>query len=181
MKKFIIALGALVSLAACASGARPERLIATDVVHFEAGDPLHASMAVSQAQGGAETNPMWESNMSNQAFQAGLEASLRNAGLLAEGSPRYQIVANIQKVDRPMAGLDMTVTTSVRYTVTPVGGGAPIFDDVVSTAGVGHMGDAFIGAERLQIAIEASARENIAEFIRRLRARVPAGSVTPVT
>ncbi|HVV34615.1 MAG TPA: hypothetical protein VHC73_15415 [Vitreimonas sp.] len=178
---FIAALGAVLMLAACASGARPERIVATNVVQFDAGDPMHASMSVEQAQGGSETNPMWMSNLSNESFRAGLEASLRNAGLLADGSPRFHVVANLQNVDRPMAGFDMTVTTTVRYTVTPVDGGAPIFDDVVSASGTAHMGDAFMGTERLQMAIEASARENITEFIRRLRARVPAGSVSPVS
>jgi hypothetical protein len=183
-KIFLAALaGAALTLGACASGARPERIVATDVVHFEASDPLHASMGVDQVQGGSSTNPLWESNISNEDFKTGLEASLRNAGLLADSGSdaRYRVLANLQRLDRPMAGFDMTVTTSVRYTVTPVSGGAPIFDDVVSTTGVGHMNEALMGVERLQIAIEASARANITEFVRRLRAHVPAGSVAPVS
>ncbi|MBL8537932.1 MAG: hypothetical protein JNM59_11065 [Hyphomonadaceae bacterium] len=123
------------------------------------------------------------SNIDDEAFKAGLEASLRNAGLLA-ASPdiaRYRLSANLQELNRPLAGLDMSVTMSVRYTLTPIDGGAPVFDKVVRATGVGRMSDAFVGTERLRIANEAAARENITEFLRQLQADVPAQSIAPVS
>lgn len=185
MKKLVSGalLGALLVLGACAEGARPELIAASTVANFPPGDPLHSSMSVSQAQGGSQTNPLWESNISSEAFKAGLETSLRNAGLLADSADtaHYTVLANLQGLQRPMMGLDLTVTMTVRYTVTPVGGGAPIFDDVVSASGVGRLSDAFVAVERLRIANEAAARANITEFIRRLRAQAPAGSVASVS
>lgn len=171
---------ALVSLAACAGGARPERIAATSTQTFIAGHPLSETMAVDQVQGGSETNPLWMSNISNEEFRAGLEASLRSAGLLADtpSQAEYRVVSNVQALDRPMAGFDMNVTMSVRYTVTPVDGGAPIFDEVVTSTGVGRMNEQFLGVERLRIAIEAAARENITEFIRRLGDDAPSGSMS---
>lgn len=177
-----ITLGAtLLALAACAGAARPERIAATSLQRFDAGHAYHQSMTVDQVQGGSETNPLWMSNISNEEFRAGLEQSLRNAGLLAanSASAQYRVISNVQSLDRPLAGFDMNVTLSVRYSVTPVGGGAPIFDDVVTSTGVGRMSEQFVGSERLRIAIEAAARENITEFVRRLHERAPAASVTP--
>jgi hypothetical protein len=173
----------VLGLGACAAGARPEQMAVASVERFDAASPLSEALTVEQIQGGSETNPMWMSNISNEQFRAGLEQSLRNAGLLA-GSPasaQYRVVANMQDLNRPMAGFDMRVTVSVRYSVVPVAGGAPIFDEVVSATGVGRMSDAFVGVERLRIANEAAVRENITEFIRRLRAQAPAASIAPTS
>jgi hypothetical protein len=174
---------ALIALSACAGGARPERIAATSVERFNPGDALHQALNVDQVQGGSETNPLWMSNISNEEFRAGLEASLRAAGLLATGpsTAQYRVVSSVQSLERPMAGFDMNVTMSVRYSVIPLAGGAPIFDEVVTSTGVGRMSEQFLGVERLRIAVEASARENITEFVRRLRVRAPGATITPTS
>lgn len=173
---------ALVSLAACAGGARPERIAVSSPDIYITGHPLSGTLMLDQVQGGSETNPLWMSNISNEEFREGLEQSLRSAGLMADSPDlaQYRVISNVQSLDRPMAGFDMNVTMSVRYTVAPVGGGAPIFDEVVTTTGVGRMGEEFLGVERLRIAIEAAARENIGEFIRRLgrETDAPQGSMS---
>ncbi|UPT61961.1 MAG: hypothetical protein M0D54_16425 [Hyphomonadaceae bacterium JAD_PAG50586_4] len=173
------------SVAACAGGARPENIAASvqPAASFDASHQLHEALAVRNVQGGSDTNPLWMSNISDEQFRAGLEQSLRNAGLLADSPAlaRYEVVASLQDLRRPMAGLDMTVTMTVRYSLVPIGGGEPIFDEVVSASGTGRMSDAFVGVERLRIANEAAARENISEFLRRLRDRVPAATVAPVS
>jgi hypothetical protein len=150
---------------------------------FGADHQLHNSVGVDQVQGGSETNPLWVSNISNTEFRAGLEQSMRNAGLLAAdgASARYRVTANLQDLQRPLAGFDFTVTMTVRYSVVEVASGEVIFDDVVSASGVGRMSDSLIGVERLRYANEASARQNIGEFLRRLRERVPAASVAPAS
>jgi hypothetical protein len=186
MKLFVRAavLIAAVTLGACAAGARPEQIAAAAApTSFDANHQLRSAVTMEHVQGGSETNPLWMSNISDEQFQAGLEASLRNAGLLASSPDlaRYRLSASLQELNRPLAGFDMSVTMSVRYTLTPVDGGAPVYDEVVRATGVGRMSDAFVGVERLRIANEAAARENITEFLRRLEARVPAQSITPVS
>lgn len=178
------AVAAVLTVTACAEGARPEQLVASvPTESFDANHQLRNAMTVDHVQGGSETNPLWMANISNEQFNAGLEQSLRQAGLLADSpaNAHFTVSANLQDLQRPMAGFDMTVTMTVRYTVAPVGGGAAIFDQVVTASGTARMGEAFMGVERLRIANEAAARENIAEFMRRLAHEVPAASVAPVS
>ncbi len=188
MKNIIRAIGAalaVVALSACASGARPDQLIApvTDENAFAQDHQLKNNLTVDQVKGGSETNPLWMSNVSDSQFQAGLEQSLKNAGLLAESSSKagFVVAANLEDLKRPMAGIDMNVTVSVRYTVTPTAGGAPIFDEVVTTTGTGTFSDAFVGVERLRIANEAAVRTNIGEFLRRLKDEVPANATLAIS
>lgn len=171
------------TLGACAAGARSQQMVAAAPTPFAAEHQLRNGVAMHNVQGGSETNPLLSSNIADDQFQAALEQSMRDAGLLAGSaeSARYRLSASMQEVNQPMVGFDMSVTMTVRYTLTPVAGGAPIFDEPVRATGVGRMGDAFAGVERLRIANEAAARENIAEFLRRLQAKVPAASVAPVS
>jgi hypothetical protein len=68
-----------------------------------------------------------------------------------------------------MAGIDMSVTSKVRYTVSPVGGGAPVFDGTVAATGTARFGESLLAIERLRKANEASIRANIASFLEQLR------------
>ncbi len=171
------------TLGGCAAGARSELMVAAAPTAFAAEHQLRNSVAMQGVQGGEDTNPLLSSNIANDQFQAALEQSMRNAGLLASSdeAARYRLSASMQELNQPMVGLDMSVTITVRYTITPVAGGAPIFDAPVRATGVGRLSQAFAGTERLRIANEAAARENIAEFLRQLQARVPAASIAPVS
>lgn len=188
MKKFVqsAAVLMLVSVGGCvASGADPQRvaIVASADSRFGSEHPMSGKTVVGNVQGGSNTNAMWMSNVSDTEFEGGLTSSLRSAGLLAEkqSNARYRLVASLQDLKRPLVGLDMTVTMTVRYTVLPIAGGAPIFDEVVSAAGTATMADAFVGSKRLQLANENAARANITEMLRRVRARVGAGTIAPTS
>jgi hypothetical protein len=176
-------LAALIGVTGCASGARSDHMVTTRYQRAVAGHELYQALTVRAVQGGSETNPLWMSNVSDEEFRRGLERSLRAAGLLATSGAdaRYNVVSNIQSLDRPLAALDFNVTMSVRYTVTPVVGGAPIFDTQVTTTGVSGASEEFLGSERLRLAIEDAARENISAFMRRLRSQVQDRSVAPAS
>jgi hypothetical protein len=180
----ILAICAITFLGGCvASGADPNRIaiVATADARFPADHPLSGKTALGNVQGGSNTNPLWMSNVSDTEFESGLLSSLRSAGLLAENQSeaRYRMVANLQDLKRPLVGLDMSVTMTVRYTVSPLAGGAPVFDEVVSAVGTAELGEAFSGAKRLQLANEKAAKANITEMLRRVRARVGSGSIAP--
>jgi hypothetical protein len=180
------ALFLLIGVSGCvASGADPKRvaIVATADSRFGTEHPMSGKTVVGNVQGGSNTNAMWMSNVSDTEFEGGLTSSLRSAGLLAENQSdaRYRLVASLQDLKRPLVGLDMTVTMTVRYTVSPIAGGAPIFDEVVSAAGTATMSDAFAGVKRLQLANENAARANITEMLRRVRARVGPGTIAPTS
>ncbi len=160
-------------LGACASGARSDQMVvnSTTIAPATAGQPGYKAFRVGAVAGGSETNPLWMSNVSGEQFRSALEQSLAAAGHLADNTAdaAYEVTAAMTKLDRPMAGLDMSVTSSVTYKATPTAGGAPMFDQLVAATGTAKFGDSLIGVERLRLANEAAVRENISSFIKRLR------------
>jgi hypothetical protein len=188
MKKLVsaLALTSFLVLGGCvASGADPNRIaiVATADARFPADHPFANKMSLGNVQGGSNTNPLWMSNVSDTEFESGLLSSLRSAGLLAENQSdaQYRLVANLQDLKRPLVGLDMSVTMTVRYTVSPLSGGAPVFDEVVSAVGTATVGEAFAGVKRLQLANEKAAKANITEMLRRVRSKVPTGTIAPTS
>lgn len=162
---------ALTGLAACATPANPAMmsLPATPGLTAAAGDVGYKSITTVSVSGGQETNPLWTAEVSNADFKAALESSLTAAGYMgAEGRP-LTVTASLIDLKQPFAGLDMSVTSQVRYTVASTD--RTLFDETVAATGTASMGDAFMGVERLRMANEKSIKENIREFLRRFRER----------
>jgi hypothetical protein len=163
----------LLSLGACASGANSAMMSLTAPTATAAaatpGSPGYHQMTVAQIQGGAQTNPLWISEISNEDFQAALEASLKafDYYVLDGAMGKYKVTASIVDVQKPFAGLDMSVTMKVRYSVMDAQGGAA-FDDTIAATATATMGEAFVGADRLRIAMEKAAKANIEAFLGRL-------------
>jgi hypothetical protein len=163
---------AAASLVACAEGARPDSMaLTTEVSPVAATDPAYKAFRVAHVDGGSQTNPLWESNVSSQDFEKALENSLRAYGFLADdpAKAKNEITANLQELQRPLAGLDVTVTSRVHYSAKSTADQKVIFDDVVAASGTAKLSDTLLGVQRLQFANEASMKENIKAFIDRLR------------
>jgi hypothetical protein len=162
----------LMALGACATGATSANMVATSGAPppIATSEPGYHRLRVGNVQGGSETNPLWESNVSNEDFRSALETSLKSESYLADTPEKamLEVSASLVDLQRPLAGLDLTVTSKVRYTVSPVGGGTPVFDETIAASGTGHMSDALIAVERLRLANEASIRANITAFLQRL-------------
>jgi hypothetical protein len=169
----LLLCASLVTLGGCATGALPTEMVATPtpITTVSPGENGYQQLRVASVQGGSETNPLWMSNISNADFQAALESSLRGVGYLSTDPAlaHLQVTASITDLQRPMAGIDMSVTSKVRYTVSPVGGGAPVFDGTVAATGTARFGESLLAIERLRKANEASIRANIASFLEQLR------------
>lgn len=168
----LMSLAALV-LAGCASPARVDQMTATASPQQRiAPTPLRTNVAVRDVTGGKETNPMWMSNVGNSEFEQALEASLRNAGLLAAGKQagKYTLVAHLESVDQPMAGFSMTVTVTVSYSLIERASGKEILNRRVSLPYTAGFDAAFAGTERLRIANEGAVRVNITKLIDELYA-----------
>jgi hypothetical protein len=135
------------------------------------GDGAYQRLRVGAVTGGSETNPLWMSNVSNNDFRSALESSLRGVNYLSDDPSKasLEITASMVDLQRPLAGLDMSVTSKIRYTAKPVGGGPAIFDDTIAATGTATLGEALLAVERLRKANEASISANITEFIKRFR------------
>jgi len=141
------------------AGAQAKSAIATSA--------LRGQIAVKEVTGGRETNPMWVSNVGSSDFERALESSLNRAGLLATSrmGSRYTLTAHILKLDQPLMGASLTVTATVQYTLVERQSQRTVFDRPISASYTAKWSDAFLGVERLKLANEGAARENISRLI----------------
>lgn len=136
---------------------------------------LRGQIAVKDVMGGSETNPMLVSNIGSSDFENALEASLRNVGLGTANrqSGRYRVAATLIRVDKPLLGASLTVTTTVNYDLIERSSNKTVWTRTITKDYTAQFSDAFLGAERLRLANEGSARANISAFIDELSASPP--------
>jgi hypothetical protein len=166
MKKIASLLLLAVFLTGCASPANYQAM--TVAPRGEAPNPAYKEkLAVRNVYGGQGTNPLWTSQVSNEAFKSALQDSLDAAGYGArKGNPTYYIDANLQKLDQPFIGLSFTVHSTVTYHLT---GGDKDREYPISAEGTATASDQFLGVERLRIANERAIQNNIEAFLKDLR------------
>lgn len=165
-----VSLG-LLSLGACASAARPDAMtvLPSTVAAAKAGDVGYQAVKIVNVSGGTDTNPLLWSEVASGDFRLALENSLKATGYLgATETAPLSLTAAMLELKQPMVGLDMSVTSRVRYSVTDASGKL-IFDDIIAATGTAKMSEAFVGTERLRLANEYAIRENIKAFIERFR------------
>jgi hypothetical protein len=167
---FALFLGfATLTLNGCASNATVEGMTLTELPKVAgANKKLFRALDVQEVKGGKETNPLWTSQISNTEFKQALEQSLTNAGFHSEasgGKARYSLQVQLEKVEQPLFGLDMTVTTLIRYILTDTVKNRVIVNQEVTSSYTGTFQDAFYGVKRLRLANEGSARNSISQVV----------------
>jgi hypothetical protein len=169
MKNILASLLVLGLLVGCASPARIDQM-AANVPATSVDAKLRKSIAVSDVTGGKETNAMWTSQVASDDFRRALEISLERAGLLSKISSegRFQLIADLSKLQQPIAGIDMTVTASVQYSLIERKSKKEIYRKVIQQPYTAKFSDAFLGAERLRLANEGAINANISAFIREI-------------
>lgn len=166
-----LAVAMMASLSACASGARPDAMtvLPSTIKAAQPGDFAHRGMKIANVNGGSATNPLWVSQVSTEDFRLALEESLRGANYLGSTADApLSLTASLVDLKQPFAGFDLSVTSTVRYSVTDQAG-AVVFDDTVAATGTARISEAFAAVERLRLANEHSIRENIRAFIERFQ------------
>ena len=162
-------LAAIALAGGCASGSKPDAMVAQVVapVHKSDGD---VSIAVS---GGKETSKMGASQISNDAFAQALRESIEKAGLFSgvttEGS-RYRLTSFIGKVDQPVFGFSFTVKMEVSYSLKDTKSGSTVWTKDINSEYTATTSQAFAGVERLRLANEGAARENIRQALTEMAA-----------
>jgi hypothetical protein len=173
LQKHIAVVG--IALSACAQKADVGNMVLGKTAVQAAGSPLASALCIGAVTGGEATNPMWVSKVDNEGFRGALDGSLRNNGLLASDPKncRYDVNANLLGLSQPIAGISMTVTSNVNYSVLERASGDPYFQTTVKKPYTAEFGTAFLGVRRLQIANEGSIRTNIGVFIDQLLSHKP--------
>jgi hypothetical protein len=165
MKTILVVLSAAV-LAGCATPAAVEKM-AVSLPITQTNPALKNSVGVADVTGGRETNPMWTSQVSSDAFRRALEQSLENAGMFSKivAGSKYQLTADLTRLDQPVLGFDMTVTSTVRYALIETQTRKELYARVIQIGYTASMSDAFIGSQRLKLANEGAVKANIQAFI----------------
>jgi hypothetical protein len=165
----VIGIAALNMITGCATPARPDQMVAASPTTARAAPPpaLRESIGIRDVTGGRDTNPLWVSNVGSVEFERALEDSLRNAGLLTpvRGAARYQLSADLHKLDQPLMGIDMTVTATVDWHLVERSTGRNLLKRSIGTPYTAKMSDAFLGAERMKLANEGAIRRSIEVLI----------------
>jgi hypothetical protein len=165
MKKLFVILSVLI-LGGCATPAAVEQM-AVSLPITQTNPALKNSVGVLDVTGGRETNPMWTSQVSSDAFRRALEQSLQNAGMFSKiaSGGRYQLTADLTRLDQPLMGFDMTVTSTVRYSLVDNQTRKEVYSRVIQVGHTATISDAFVGSQRLKLANEGAVQANIKSFI----------------
>ena len=156
----------------CSIQAQPGRMQVTpDALASLSYDvALPGSIVLGDVTGGEKTPPMLVSKVGDSELAAALRSSLEQQGLLAVGGrvARFRLQVFLAELNQPQRGLGLTVVSVVRYRLLRETDGGQVLEEVVTAAATATTQDAFLGPTRLRIANEASIRQNISEFLKRM-------------
>ena len=177
MRKILI-LSAALCLTACATASQPGAMVpeVTNANIISSGSKLNQSVSMGTVDGGKDTNPLWTSQVSNEDFAQALEQSLAAHAMLATDNATYRLDAEMVELKQPFAGLDLTVTSTVKYTLTNVDTNIVVYENTVEEAYAAKFGDALVAAKRLQLANEGSIKSNISALLSDIIAKVDGAS-----
>lgn len=156
----------LALLAGCATPAAVSNM-SVYTSHRTAPPALKNAIAVADVTGGRETNPMWISQVSSEAFRSALEDSLANAGVFERvlSASKYRLIANLNQLEQPAFGIDMTVTSTINYTIVETKTGKDVYTRLIRAPFTAGFSDSPLGATRVRIATEGSIKKNIEMLI----------------
>ena len=187
MKKFIL-LSAALCLTACATASQPgamvPEIVSANVI--SSSSKLSQSVEMGTVEGGKETNPLWTSQVSNEDFTEALTQSLAAHAMLATETATYRLDAEMVELKQPFAGIDMTVSSTVKYTLTNLSTNNVVYENTVEEDYSAKFGDALVAVKRLQLANEGSIKSNISAMLSDMIAKVdgassPVASLTTIT
>jgi len=172
MKKLLISqifLGlALVLATGCSSATKAKNMAAGNLTLSK---KFNETVAV-QTGGGKPTDPMWTSQISDEALAEAISESLKSCGLFSAvvdlNQGDYLLNATIVSLDQPMIGFTMRVGVEIAWSLSPKGTGKPVWEKAIMTRAEKTVGDAFAGVTRLRIATEAAVQKNIGQALTEL-------------
>lgn len=166
-------IAASIGLGACGGPpVRPDRMAPppSAETQFPADSLWRNAVALRDVSGGEPVTE--DSNIGDDQLRQSVQSALQEYGLLQsdERQARFRLDVQLVHLSHPADGLDLTVNSQVRYTVTRKDTGGVLFNDLVRASFTATMGEEFIAFLRLRLAKEGSVRANIAAFLERLKA-----------
>jgi hypothetical protein len=142
------------------------------VVTNFAAEHSHPYTLRVRAAGGRKTEAWRNSRISDAVFLDALVQSLDRAGVFARvvtsENADYLLDVFIEDVQEPTTGLDVTVNLKAKWTVKNLKSGKVEYTETIVTPYTTRIDEALVDTQRLQLASEGAARENIREGILRI-------------
>ena len=160
IKILLFAVACSLLVAGCATPVASDRIKAESLT-LQNHHPFSVNVSVS---GGRETNPLWVSEVSNDAFAQAIRDSISSSGLfrsIVSSGQDYSLAVDITKVSEPGFGIDMTYHLTANWVLTRMADQKIMLQEEVAASHTATMGDAFIGEVRWKLAEEGAARANI--------------------
>lgn len=123
-----------------------------------------------QTGGGAQTGAMDSSNIADEDLKAAIEDSVVKSKLfttIVQGSDGdYELNVSVTNLTKPSFGGTFTVQLETAWSLTKTSDRSVAMRKSVKSSGTATMSDAFVGATRLRLAVEAATRSNISQGLR---------------
>ncbi len=142
---------------------------AADSLAVADNSPLRGAIEVGDVSGGKKIEPLWKSNVGDEQFKEALVESLKQYLMETETGGHYTLNAELVKVKQPLAGFNVTVISTVKYTPTDASTGGVAWNKQIEHAYRAKFGDSLYGVTRLKLANEGSIKGNILELIEALK------------
>ena len=108
---------------------------------------------------------MWKSQVSDSVFSQALVESITKSQVFTrviEGKGGdYLLTVSLVSMEQPSFGASFTVKMEAGWSLKNNTTGAAVWQESVRSEHTATMGDAFVGTERLRLATEGAARNNI--------------------
>ncbi|MES2535013.1 MAG: hypothetical protein V4632_03985 [Pseudomonadota bacterium] len=125
----------------------------------------HAKSASVAVAGGQETDATGKSKISNVVFTQALTDSIKNSkvfsSIIQGKGADYLLTVTMFNMDQPSFGASFTVKMEAGWTLQRADTGAVVWQESIKSEHTAMMSDAFVGVERLRLATEGAAKNNI--------------------
>ena len=114
-------------------------------------------------EGSAQVNVVGSNEriIPNESFRQAVENALLHSGLFTGDPKQYRLNVSVLAIENPLVGVNLTAELRVRWVLFDVDQGQEIFNEVIATEYTATMGDSLLAAQRMTIANENAAKENI--------------------
>jgi len=165
---YVVALCATAAvMAGCATASKPEAMVP---VTLDTGIK-HAQTASVVVAGGQETSALGKSQISNDAFQQAITQAIEKnktfSRVVKGAGGDYVLAVTVVSMDQPSFGLSFTVKMEAAWSLKKADGSV-VMQETIKSEGTAGVGDAFAGVERMRLANEAAARNNIAAGLQKI-------------
>jgi uncharacterized protein YcfL len=120
-----------------------------------------------QTSGGAETSATSGSNISDAELKASIEDIVIQSkvfkSIVQGAGGDYELSVRVVSLSKPLFGATFTVEMEAAWSLTKQADRSVLMRKSVKSSGKATMGEAFVGANRLRMAVENAARDNISQ------------------